>query len=83
MAEGEGEYPNRTVITNVVSGREMAFELSRADRYHKRAEELRVMAESTLKEEAKKALLDAADTFDQLAENTKHPGLLSSLFRDL
>ena len=60
-----------------------AFELSRAGRYRKRAEELRAMAENTSNEEVKKALLDTAASFDQLVECAKYVGQRSPLFSDL
>ena len=56
-----------------------AFELSRAGRYRKRAEELRAMAENTSNEEVKKALLDTAASFDQLVECAKYVGQRSPL----
>ena len=60
----------------------MANELSRAERYRRRAEEFRVIAESIPNEQIREALLGAAASFDQLAANAETLGPLSSLFAD-
>jgi hypothetical protein len=60
----------------------MVNELSRAQHYRRRAQEFRVIAESIPNEQIKEALLGAAASFDQLADNAKISGPLSSLFTD-
>jgi hypothetical protein len=57
----------------------MAYELTREERYHKRAEELRAIADGISDEKAKKAMLDAAAAFDQLVESAKQSRPLNSL----
>jgi hypothetical protein len=46
----------------------MAYEMSREERYRKRAEELRTIADSLTSAEAKKTLLDVAADYERLAE---------------
>lgn len=53
------------------------------ERYRKRAEELRAMAEIMSDPKAKRMMLDAAASFEQITESAKHLGPRSPLFRDL
>ena len=56
---------------------------NKAERYRKRAEELRAIALGMPHPKAKQMMLDAAASFEQIAESAKHLGPLSPLFRDL
>ena len=60
-----------------------AMASNNAERYRKRAEELRAIALGMPHSKAKQTMMDAAARFDQIAESAKHLGPLSPLFRDL
>jgi len=62
-------------------GRAMAS--NNTERYRKRAEELRVIADGMPNPTAKQIVLDCAASFEQIAESAKHLGPRSPLFRDL
>ena len=50
----------------------MAYEMSREERYRKRAEELRAIAVTMESVSARKTLLDVAAEYDQLAVSARH-----------
>jgi len=50
----------------------MAYQMSREERYRKRAEELRALADTMETESARKTLLDVADEYDDLARSARH-----------
>jgi hypothetical protein len=54
-----------------------------AERYRKRAGELRVIAETMSDPKSKQMMLEAAGRFEQIADSAKHLGPRSPLFRDL
>lgn len=64
-------------------GRALGHELKHAERYRKRAGELRVLAETMSDPRSKQVMLETAGRFEQIADIAKHLGPRSPLFRDL